>query len=166
MFVEMLHSEKKNWFILVFNHCISMDRWVAVFRVLFTTLVNENFKISFQKMTWMKALWQKNLAIGRIKVFNVNPVKKWMHIISTHSCTKNDVRAFSLCCHWILFVRFGNPQIFRKQLKRYLFLTYQLRLHPHHPKDISNAVSGFSLRGSINTYSVHLFLFSSNHVSL
>lgn len=44
-----------------------MDRWVAVFRVLFTTLVNENFKISFQKMTWMKASGQKNLAIGRIK---------------------------------------------------------------------------------------------------
>ena len=70
-----------------------MDRWVAVFRVLFTALVNENFKISFQKMTWMKASGQKNLAIGRIKAFNVNPVKKWMHIISTHSCTKNDGRA-------------------------------------------------------------------------
>ena len=70
-----------------------MDLWVAVFRVLFTTLVNENFKISFQKMTWMKASGQKNLAIGRIKAFNVNPVKKWMHIISTHSCTKNDVCA-------------------------------------------------------------------------
>ena len=71
-----------------------MDRWAAVFRVLFTTLVNENFKISFHKMTWMKASGQKNLAIGRIKAFNrVNPVKKWTHIISTHSCTKNDVRA-------------------------------------------------------------------------
>ena len=44
-------SEKTLLHFLVFNHCISMDRWVAVFRVLFTTLVNENFKISFHKMT-------------------------------------------------------------------------------------------------------------------
>ena len=61
--------EKKNWFILVFNHCISMDRWVAVSRVLFTTLVNENFKFSFQKNDLNESIRTKELSYKKDKSF-------------------------------------------------------------------------------------------------
>lgn len=46
-----------------------MDRWVAVSRVLFTTLVNENFKFSFQKNDLNESIRTKELSYKKDKSF-------------------------------------------------------------------------------------------------